>query len=316
MGLTPSRPTRNAFYAGKHVLITGGSSGIGKALARLLVSSGASVTLVARNKSKLAAAAEELQPAGEDHATAQRVNTAVADCSDPAAVESMVDEVERLFGPVDILVNSAGKAVGTYFEDSTYDHVRHQMESNYLTQAYPTLAVFKRMAKRRAGHIVFVSSMSGLTGVFGQASYCSAKFAVRGLAETMYYEGRPFGVNVTIVYPPDTDTPGFTEEQATMPNETREISETGGLFSADCVAKLIANGVMKKRFRVSVGFIGKLLGILTAGLTPGVSVSDVLILPFVRAITPFFVWDQNKVIRKGHAARFPDVESTSSKTDS
>lgn len=309
MGLLPIfTQHRSTFYSGKHVLITGGSSGIGKELARILIADGASVTLVARNTDRLAEAERELEPPGESNAASQRVNTFSADCSDPGAVDRMTEHVEQVLGPVDILVNSAGSSVGGYFETLGTEIFQSQMESNYFSHVFPTLAFFKRMATRRSGHIVFVSSMAGQAGVFGQTAYCAAKYAVRGLAETLYFEGKPFGINVTIAFPPDTDTPGYRREREVLPPETFQISETGSLFSAEQVASNIANGVMKKRFRVTFGLIGYLLGVLTAGLTPGISLTDILLVPITRAITPFFLWDQNKIIRNGHILRFPDVK--------
>lgn len=304
MGLLSIFPSNHAtFYAGKHVLITGGSSGIGKELARLLLSAGASVTLVARNPTRLAAAAKELEPPGESNAASARINVFAIDCSDPLAVDEMIDTVERQNGAVDILVNSAGSAVGGYFEQLDTSAFRAQMEGNYFSHVYPAHAMFKRMARRRAGHIVFLSSIAGQTGVFGQSAYCPTKFAIRGLAEALYFEGKPFGINITLVFPPDTDTPGLKQERIHMPPETLEISKTGGLFSAEKVAHLIADGVMRNRFRVCVGFIGSVVGILTAGLTPGFSFVDIFMAPILRLVVPFIIWDQNKVIRKGHAVR-------------
>lgn len=310
MGILPTRTRhREAFYAGKHVLITGGSSGIGKEIARLLVEVGASVTLVARNAEKLSAAALELAPLEESQAAVKRVNTAVADCSDVKRVEEMVDEVERMFGPIDILINSAGKAVGGYFETMDVELMKTQIDANYLTQLYPTHFIFKRMCARRSGHLVFISSMAGLTGVFGQAAYSASKYAVRGLAESLFYEARPFGVDVTVVFPPDTDTPGLAKERETMPNETVEISDTGGLFSPEKVAKMTIDGVMRKQYRVTFGLIGKMLGMLTAGYSPKVSFWEVLCMPLLRAITPLFLLDSYRAIRKGHLVRFPSVKN-------
>eukprot|EP00177_Eucheuma_denticulatum_P005712 GFKZ01010409.1.p1 GENE.GFKZ01010409.1~~GFKZ01010409.1.p1 ORF type:complete len:350 (+),score=49.49 GFKZ01010409.1:73-1122(+) len=308
MGLLPPRSRRrDSFYAGKHVVITGGSSGIGKELARVLVAAGASVTLVARNEPKLKAAVAELAPKVDAQATAPRVNSAVADCSNPLRVDEMVGEVETMFGPIDILVNAAGQAVGGYFDKMDVSLIAQQMDKNYMTQLYPTHAVFRRMCERRAGHVVFVSSMAGLTGVFGQAGYSASKFAIRGLAEALYYEAKPFGIDVTVVYPPDTETPGLAEERHTMPAETIEISETGGLFSAQKVAEEIADGVRAKRYRVTVGIIGKMLGVLTAGFAPKVSPWEVLLMPLMRAITPFFIWDSLRAVARGHLQRFPQT---------
>ncbi|CAN8064535.1 unnamed protein product [Agarophyton chilense] len=294
---------RSSFYTDKHVLITGGSSGIGKEIARIMTQDGATVTLVARNKERLRAAALDLEPQDPSASASSHVYVHATDCSDHKAVEEMVSFVEEHYGSIDILVNCAGGAIGGYFEELEPSVFRDQMNSNYFTQVFPTHAVFKRMAKRKSGHIVFLSSMAGQTPVFGQSAYAPTKYAVRGFAETMYYEAKPYNIGVTLVFPPDTDTPGLHQERLSMPLETLQISETGGIFSAEHVAKSIADGVMRKRFRVCTGLIGHLLGILTAGVTPGLSFLDVLIIPVARAITPFFIWDQNRIIRRGHATR-------------
>lgn len=307
MGLFSLRPNkRSQFFEGKHVLITGGSSGIGKELARLLVTTGATVTIVARNKERLEKAATELAPPGESDAAIKRVNTVSADCSDPFAVKTMVAHVENTFGPIDVLINSAGAAIGGYFEELDPATFRVQMESNYFAQLYPTHEVFKRMCERRSGHIVFVASVAGQLGVFGQSAYSPTKFAIRGLAETLYFEAKPYGIDITCVFPPDTDTPGLKKEKETMPPETQEISEDGGLFKPSDVAEFITDGICRKQFRVCCGAIGKLLGVLTAGFTPGLSLVEIFIMPIARAITPFFIADQNKIIRKGHLVRFPE----------
>lgn len=306
----------SSFYSGKHILITGGSSGIGKSLAKLVLSHGASVTLVARNADRLSRVAAELSPPDELAAATRRLNTVSVDCADESAVSNMTEFVENEFGPVDILVCCAGCAIGGYFEKLHADAFRSQMESNYFTAVFPAQTFFKRMAQRRCGHIVFVSSMAGQTGVFGNSAYCPAKYAVRGLAETLYFEGKPFGINITVVYPPDTDTPGFRSEEQVMPPETVAISDTGGLFNSDKVAKCIADGIRRKQFKVTIGFIGYLLGVLTAGMTPNVSLADVFLAPITRAITPFFLWDQNSTITKGHRKRFPDLKNGARPTGS
>lgn len=309
MGLLSSRPSRTeAFYAGKHVVITGGSSGIGKALAHILVKAGASVTIVARNEGRLQAAAKELAPPDESLATAARVNIACADCSDPDIVDKMVDDVERQFGPIDVLVNGAGSAVGGYFEKMEPQTFQHMMKANYFAQLYPTHSVFKRMAERRSGHIVFVTSVAAQIGIFGHSAYCPTKFALRGLAEAIWYEAKPFGIGVTVVYPPDTDTPGYEAEKFSMPPETQEMSGTAGLYAPAVVAQHIANGVMHKRYKVTSGFIGKVIGVLSGGLNPNVGLADVLFVSFFRAFVPIFIWDACRTVRKGHALRFPETK--------
>lgn len=296
----------SSFYPGKHVLITGGSSGIGKELARTLIKAGASVTLVARNHAKLETTARELEPPGEKDATTPRVNFFATDCSQYVLVEKMATYVESRFGPVDILVNSAGAGFAGYFENMGSTTFRAMMDTNYFTCVYTTHAFFKRMVARRSGHIVMVSSIAGQIPVFGYTAYCAAKFAVRGFAESLRFEAKPFNINVSIVFPPDTDTPGLKNERTTMPPETLEIGESAGLFSAEKVSRSIAKGIMRNQFRISVGFVGSLASIVSAGCTPIASLLDIIVLPLARAITPLIIWDQMRIIRRGHAARFPE----------
>lgn len=301
---------RLSSYRGKHVLVTGGSSGIGKELARTLVGVGATVTLVARNPVNLQVTVRELEQFRTQTGMSGRVNFFPTDCSNSDATEAMAEYVERQFGPVDILVNCAGGADGGYFENLNSSVFHSVMGVNYFTCVHTTQAFFKRMISRREGHIVIVSSIAGQIPVFGYTAYCGAKFAVRGFAEALYFEAKPYNVRVSIVYPPDTDTPGLRRERQTLPPECLEISETAGLFAAEDVSRTIAYAILQGRFSISFGFIGGLVSILTAGLTPIASVLDVIVIPFARAIAPFFIWDQLRIIRKGHAVRFPNIKQT------
>lgn len=89
------------------------------------------------------------------------------------------------------------------------------MSINYLGSVYPSRAVITTMKERRVGRIVFVSSQAGQLGLFGFTAYSSSKFAIRGLAEALQMEVKPYNVYVTVAYPPDTDTPGLAEENKT-----------------------------------------------------------------------------------------------------
>jgi 3-dehydrosphinganine reductase len=290
--------SQRAFYSGKHVLVTGGSSGIGRAIALQLAADGASLSLVARGKARLDDAAADVR-ASAPEMTSARVVAVACDCSDAAAVAVMVDDVERKNGPIDVLINSAGGAQGAYFQDITTDIFEAQMKGNYYCQLYPTQAVFARMKQRgMGGHVVLTSSMAGLTGVFGLSAYSPAKFALRGLAECLYYEFRPHNIDITVAFPPDTDTAGYANEKLTMPRETLAINATAGLFSAEQVANSILRGVMRRQFRVCVGMEGKMLGIATAGLSPGVSFVECVLMPIMRGISGFFVRDFHRIIAR------------------
>ena len=131
------------------------------------------------------------------------------------------------------------------------------MQVNYIGAVQMTQCVVKGMKSRNEGKILFISSDAGLCGVFGFTSYSATKFALRGLAEALAMEVlniifsirwynigkkifiwqlKPYNVTVTVSCPPDTETPGFVDENKDKPDETRLISETAGLCSAESVA--------------------------------------------------------------------------------
>jgi 3-dehydrosphinganine reductase len=289
---------RRARFEQKHVLVTGASSGIGRAIAMELASCGATLSLVARGKERLDAAAADVR-ASMNEAKPGRILAVPFDCSDHAAVVKGIAFAEEELGPIDVLINCAGGAKGSYFEDLTPELAEDQMRGNYYSQLYPTQAVFSKMRERGLpGHIVLVSSLAGLVGVFGCSAYCPAKYALRGLAETIYYDMTVHGVGVTIAYPPDTDTPGYRNEVGSIPPETVEIYGTAGLFKPEVVAESILNGVVRGQFRVTVGLDGKMLGILTTGMTPRPSLIECLLLPLMRGISGFYIRGFNNIIAR------------------
>ncbi|GBP85413.1 hypothetical protein EVAR_60254_1 [Eumeta japonica] len=126
------------------------------------------------------------------------------------------------------------------------DHIKQMIDLNYFGTAYPTKYVLPGMKKRREGIIVFVSTEAALIGIYGYSAYGSAKWAVRGLAEALMMELIGSGVRLTLAFPPDTDTPGFKTEELTKPEETKLISASGGLHSAEEVGRKIVQDALKK----------------------------------------------------------------------
>jgi 3-dehydrosphinganine reductase len=228
-----------------HVVITGGSSGIGLATGRLARANGARVSLIARDPGRLATAATEV---GEG------TQTATADVADAASVTAAIAAVTDAHGPVDVLITSAGGAHPGYFADLDDAVFREQMEVDYFGTLYAVRAVVPTMTARGHGHLVTVSSTAGLVGVFGYSAYAPAKYAVRGLAETLRPELAPLGIVVSCVYPPDTRTPGFDAENALKPPETAKISEAIKPRDAGHVAKAIVAGIERDRLVITADF--------------------------------------------------------------
>ena len=162
-----------------HVLVTGGSSGIGLATARLAIDRGARVSLIARRPDVLDEAAASLRAAGG------QVAVAATDVADAAQVDVAVSALTDALGPVDIAICSAGQARPGYFQELDADLFRTMMDVNYFGTVNVARAVVPAMIERRAGSFVGVSSAAGLVGVFGYTAYAPTKFAVRGFSRVV-----------------------------------------------------------------------------------------------------------------------------------
>jgi len=233
-----------------HALITGGSSGIGLAIARRLIAD-TDLTLVARGGERLAAAREALLRGCSD--TTARVLTISADVSVRGEAESAVAQALAALGAPSLIVTSAGIAIPGYFDEVPVDVFERTIAVNYLGTVYVVKAAVPAM-KAAGGRIVMISSGAGLIGVFGYTPYSPTKFALRGFAEALHAELRHEGIAVSIAFPPDTDTPQLKDEERTKPAETRVMTARAGLWSADAVADRILKGVSRGAFAITPGF--------------------------------------------------------------
>ncbi|XP_009582145.1 PREDICTED: 3-ketodihydrosphingosine reductase, partial [Fulmarus glacialis] len=193
------------------IQVTGGSSGIGKCIAIECYKQGAFITLIARDENKLLQTKKEIEKYSvNDKQVVLCISVDVS--KDYEQVENVLKQAQEKLGPVDMLVNCAGTSVTGKFEDIEVNSFERLMAVNYLGSVYPSRAVIATMKERRMGRIVFVSSQAGQLGLFGYTAYSPTKFALRGLAEALQMEVKPYNIYVTVAYPPDTDTPGFAEE--------------------------------------------------------------------------------------------------------
>ncbi len=241
-------PTRYAHWNNKTVFVTGGSSGIGLALGRLLAAQGAHVWLIARRREGLEAALEQVKAAAIR--PEQRFGMVSADLSVPEQAFSAVEQVEGQASVPDVVINSAGAAHPGYLQDLSLEIFRQMMAVNYFGTLYVTKAVLPGMMARRSGHIINISSAAGFIGVFGYSAYGASKFAVTGFSEILRAEMKRYGIRVSVVFPPDTETPQLDYENQFKPPETKAISGTAKAMKPEQVAQSILRQAAKGRFLI------------------------------------------------------------------
>ncbi len=256
-------------FENRHVIITGGSSGIGKATAMLLAAQGAHISIIARNAARLAAACAEIEQARAS--SAQRVSTCAADVSVNAETLRAVNGAIAENGAPDVVVTSAGMVQPGLFKDQDVEWYEKTMQLNYLGAVYTIKAALPAMLARRSGHIAMISSGAGVLGLYGYTSYCPSKFALRGLAQALRSELKPSGIGVSVVYPSDVDTPQLAEENKTKPEETRRISGTAAPQPPEVVARAIVSGIRANRFAISSNLEMGLLKRLSSLIEPAMN---------------------------------------------
>ncbi len=243
-------------FRDKLALVTGGSSGIGLATARKLAAQGAHVWLLARDHERLAAALDQVKSAQVN--PPQKCGVIEVDVTDAEQVTKQLSSFMSETGVPDLLVNSAGVAHPGYFEKLDLSIFDWMMKVNYFGTVYVTKAIVPGMIQRRSGRIVNISSMAGYLGVFGYSAYGASKYAVRGFSDVLRAEMKPLGIQVSVVFPPDTETPQLEYEDQFKPAETREISGSAKAMSADTVADDILRGVARGKYTIKPGFESKL----------------------------------------------------------
>lgn len=242
---------------GRVAIVTGGSSGIGRALAELLAARGAHVAIVARDADRLAAARARVEAARRD--ASQRVLDVSCDVSAAADVAAMVRRVEAELGPVDLLAACAGFCTPRRFTELDISEFPGHLDANLLGIIYPARAVVPGMMARGRGHIAMVSSIGGFIGVYGYSAYSAAKFGVMGLAEVLRCELKPHGIGVSVLCPPNVDTPGYAREVTIEPPETARINGSVKAVSPEAMAAVFLDAIERDRFLVIPGFVNKLL---------------------------------------------------------
>jgi short-subunit dehydrogenase len=225
----------------KVVLITGASSGIGRAVALQFAKEKAHIVLVARRKQLLETVAEEIMRIGG------QALVIPADVADRQQVEVVVCLAEKQLGRIDVLVNNAGFGVYGSVNDCTIDDFEKQIEVNYLGAVYFTKAVLPQMCIRKSGVIINVSSICGIVYTPLDSGYCASKFALNAFTNILRRELMDRGISVCLICPGSTQTEW---ESAVVQRHARTLRRILSPMSSELVAETITKCARKPKHLV------------------------------------------------------------------
>lgn len=237
-----------SFYKGKYIIITGGSEGIGRALALDLVKLGADVSILSRSVQKLEQTHKEMEALRVSET--QKLNYISCDVTQFETVKKTFDQLIFDHRVPDILMNVAGYAQPGYLHEQEIHHFDDMMNLNFFGVVHTCKAIAPYFMKEKKGIILNTSSMAGFLGLFGYTGYCASKFAVVGFSEALKRELKPFNVQVSVLCPPNTKTPGLEKENRVKPKEILETEEKAKVVSAEEVSKSTLNLLKKKTFMI------------------------------------------------------------------
>ncbi len=238
----------------KHVYLVGGSSGIGFAIAKQLVQAGAHIILLARTEKNLIDSIKLLE-AEREYDDQKIIYRSLDICNHEHTHETMDGLVES-FGKPDVLINCAGRAVPQKFEDVSYQQFDDTLKIN-LYGCRNTIYALLPYMKENGGLIINTASIAGAIGVFGYTDYCASKFALIGFSEALRSEVKKYNINVKVLCPPDTDTPGYQIENLTKPLETMAISESASIMTPEQVAHYFFKALPKNTLLIIPGAAAK-----------------------------------------------------------
>ena len=253
----PTGPAKSGFFAGKVAIVTGSESGIGRETARELCEQGAQVVLNGLCRERLELTRQAFRQAG------YHVVSYVADVTDYAQCEGLINEAVRAYGRIDVLITNASISMRAYFADLAPDVFRRVLDSNVYGSVYPLKAALPYLTKS-AGVVTFISSISALNGMPSGSAYCAGKAALTNLTHTLNLELHETGIRFGVVHL------GFTQNDA----DKRVLDAAGQAvpiayrnprwqMAQTEVARAILKHVRKRRLKTVLTPTGFLISFMT-----------------------------------------------------
>ena len=229
---------KNSMLEEKVIIITGAAGGIGSATAHLFAQHGAILVLTDIQREKL----EELGKILED--LGARMLLVEHDVTDPESWKSIMEEVKKEYGKIDILINNAGIVQPGAMEKISLDKIQQQVSVNLLGTIYGSRAALCIMKEQNFGKIINVASLGGIVPMPGEAVYSATKYAIRGFSLSLYAELHNSPVGIAVVCPDSVDTPQLDYE---LLYDEAVLSFIGKSLKPEKVAQGILNAVLKKK---------------------------------------------------------------------
>lgn len=238
-------------FKDKAAIVTGGASGIGRAVSQELVRQGARVTLVDINTELLKQTVEALSKTGG------AAKAAVLDVREFDAVKKLVDDTVAEQGKLDYIFNNAGVVIFGEARDFSIDDWRTVIDTNLYGVVNGVAAAYPIMVKQGFGHIVNTASLAGLVPVSGLISYIASKYGVVGLSNALRVEGADLGVKVSVVCPGLIDT-GMKGARMIKLDREKALAASPKLLPAEECARVIIDGVRRNKAIITVTALAKI----------------------------------------------------------
>ena len=233
--------------AGRSVLLTGATGGLGHAIARRLRAAGADLVLTGRRADVLEPLAAETQ-----------ARSLAVDLGDAQAVERLGEECAG----VDVLVSNAGLPGSGLLTSFTVEELDRALAVNLRAPMVLARRLLEAMVERRSGHLVFMSSLAGKVGTPRSPVYSATKFGLRGFAQSLREDLRPSGVGVSAIFP------GFVRDAGMFHDTGTKLPPGVGTVAPEAVAEAVVRAIERNRGEVDVAPVGLRLGAKAAGLAP------------------------------------------------
>ena len=237
-------------WAGKTVLITGASRGIGRACAERFAEQGANLVLASRSHEGLTATQNSL-PKGN------RVLIVPTDVTDPFQIKNLFQKVKEEFGQLDVLINNAGRGMSGSVEKIDLKKIEFLFRLNFFAPLWCIQEAVPVMKEQEAGHIINISSIAGKRGVPFYGAYCASKAALNGLTESLRVELKNTNIKVILVCPAGTETNFYTDGLSSTPDDFK--LPKSNLMTTKQVSTDILNALNQEKGEVIIGGKGRIL---------------------------------------------------------